>query len=155
MLSRREYVAIQVAASAIGLGIVLGAAFLVEHFVTPGWVKWLLGVLAVALGQTATQLFSGTHSSYRKYSAANGGPNLPPSQFWATTGQAVALVIVAALLIGLTIAANRAPEGHWLRSAAALGWVGIPGAFLFYLLLARDWRRELSARRMLSNERCN
>jgi hypothetical protein len=155
MLNRRQYVAIQLAGSAIGLGLVLAVAFLVDHFIDAGWLKWILGILAVGLGQTASQFFAGPYSSYRKYAAANGGPDLPPSRFWATTGQVVVFALVIVLLLGITVAANRAPDGHWLRTVAALSWMALPGSFLFYLLIARDWRRELTSRRMLSNERCN
>jgi hypothetical protein len=155
MLSHRQYIALQISGTAVGLAIVLGVTFVVQQFVTVAWMKWTLGVLAVACGQTASQLFCGTGSSYRKYAAAHGGPDRPPSRFWATTGQAVILVVAALFLFLLTAVANRLPAQHWLRPATGLAWVAVPGSFLLYLLVARDWRRELKSHRMLSNERCS
>jgi hypothetical protein len=153
MLSRKQYTLIQVVGASLGLAIVIGAGLIVDRFVTASWLKWLLGIFALACGQTATQLFAGSYSSYRKYVAAQGGPDLPPSRFWATSGQIVVIAGALAFLLALTAAANRAAEGAWLRGAAALAWVAVPGAVLIYLLIARDWRRELTSRSMLSNER--
>jgi hypothetical protein len=153
MLSRTQYAALQIGGAIIGLAVIVAGSWLVDHFVAIGWLKWLLGAFAVACGQTANWLFAGTYSSYRKYAAAHGGPDLPPSQFWATTGQAVVLIGSALLLTVLTHAAGRAPDGDWLRTAAWMAWIAIPGATMVYCLIARDWRRELTSRRMLSNER--
>jgi hypothetical protein len=153
MLSRTQYTAIQIVGAIIGLAVIVAGSWVVDHFVAIGWLKWLLGAFAVACGQTANSMFAGTYSSYRKYAAAHGGPDLPPSQFWATTGQAVVLIVSALLLTVVTYAANRAQDGDWLRTAAVMAWIAIPGATMVYCLIARDWRRELTSRRMLSNER--
>ena len=153
MLSRTQSTAIQIVGAISGLAVIVAGSWLVDHFVAIGWLKWLLGAFAVACGNTAAWLFAGTYSSYRKYAAAHGGPDLPPSQFWATTGQAVVLPVSALLLAVVTYTAGRAQDGDWLRTAAWMAWIAIPGATMVYGLIARDWRRELTSRRMLSNDR--
>jgi hypothetical protein len=72
--------------------------------------------------------------------------------FWATTGQAVVLTLATGLLVVITAIANRA-AATLPRSLAGIAWVIVPAGVLFYLLVARDWRRELTSRSMLPNER--
>ena len=153
MLSRRRYTAIQLAGLLVGLAIAVVVGFAAHRFVTVEWLKWVVGLVALAIAETVYQLLAGPHTSYRKYIAANGGPDLPPSRFWATSGQAIVLSVAGGCLALVTVLERRPGAEPWAGIVAGLAWVGIPAAALLYLFIARDWRRELASRGMLSNER--
>jgi hypothetical protein len=146
MLSRREFTVLQVVGTAIGLAIAVGGGLLVDRFVSPSSLRWLLGSVAVAVGITLSQVFTGGYASYRKYLAANGGPRLSPPRFWATTGQIIIYGAGMAALAAVTMRAADAPEGATVRTMAGVSWIIIPGALMLYAFVARDWRSELRSR---------
>lgn len=134
--------------SALFVGCLTGVllvSYLLDRIVPIAWLRGALGLLVLALGQTAFQAVTGGHTSYRKYVAALGGDLAPPSRFWATSGQIVAVLIASAILGGISHMAANGPEDSAWRSAAVLAWLVVPGATLVYLLVARDWRRELAS----------
>ena len=81
MLSRREFIALQVAATLIGFTIALGGGFSIDRAFSHSSVRSLADSAAAGIGATVSQVLTGGHTSYRKYLAASRGPTLPPSRF--------------------------------------------------------------------------
>ncbi|MFL5617699.1 MAG: hypothetical protein ACJ79A_04815 [Gemmatimonadaceae bacterium] len=145
VLTRFRFYAI---VSALFMGCLTGVllvSYLLDRLVPIAWLRGALGLLVLAIGQVAFQVLTGGHTSYRKYVAALGGDLAPPSRFWATTGQLLAVILAAAIVGGVSHAAANASEDSAWRSAAVVVWLVVPGATLIYLLIARDWRRELTS----------
>jgi hypothetical protein len=134
--------------SALFVGCLVGVlliSYLIGHFVPIAWLRGTLDILVMALGVVAFESLTGGHTSYRKYVVSRSGVLTSPSRFWATTGQAI-VVVVAVTLIGAVsyVAANSPQDSVW-RPIAMLAWPVVPGATAVYLLIARDWRRELAS----------
>lgn len=148
MLSRGQFVLRRLFSFVLALSIAAAGGFAIERLVDAGFIKSLLNWLCIGVAVTIGRTLAGDFTSYRKYVAACGGPDQPPSAFWATRGQMVVVGLGAAILIVLTLAARRHPDS-WVSSLTAFAWPGGVGTILVFLLVARDWRDELKRRHAL------
>jgi hypothetical protein len=145
MLTRLQFYSI---VSGVYVAVLIGVLLVslgVTRFALPVWTTDVLAILIVATGQTSIYLLTGGELSYRKYVAAAGRPLIPPSRFWATTGQAIVLICAAVLLVVFSYIASRAGDLSPWKAITTAAWIVLPPVTILYCLLARDWRRELAS----------
>jgi len=145
VLTRTRFYALQ----AVLFASCVAAALLLSHVVNQifhsAWLNVVVNVLAVVLARIGLERFVGGQISYRRYVAAHGGELIPPSRFWATTGQVVVCGLALAAIVFVSSTALNAPEDSLWRPVAMVLWPAVLGGTLIYLLIARDWRRELAS----------
>ena len=120
-------------------------SYLAGRIVHSVWLTGAVNVLGLVLARIALERFVGGQISYRKYVASHGGGLVPPSRFWATTGQIVVCCVAVAAVGVVSSVALKAPDDSTWRPVAMVMWPVVLGGTLIYLLTARDWRRELAS----------
>ena len=145
MLTRFRFYSIMAGLFAAALVCYVLVSSLVGRSVHLTWLSEALGIVMFAVAQGGFWWLTGGHTSYRKYVASQGGELVLPSRFWATTGPVVVCLVASAVLVAVSRIASSAPTDSGWRSAAIAAWVVVPGWTLVFLLIARDWRRELAS----------
>ena len=149
VLTRFRFYARQVGLFVSCVAVSLLVSYLVDRVVSSSSLSRVLNgavnIVTLALFWMGLEWLTDGQTSYRKYLASHGGELTPPSRFWATTGQAIVCIVAAAAIGVVTHLASGAPAGSSWRGAATVAWPVIVGATLIYLLIARDWRRELAS----------
>ena len=149
MLTRFRFYARQAVLLASCLAASLLVSYLVDRGISSSWLRDVLNsavsIVTLALLWIGIERLTDGHTSYRKYVAAHGGELIQPSRFWATTGQAIVCMVAVAAIGVISHLASASPVGSSWRGATMAVWPLVGGATLIYLLVARDWRRELAS----------
>ena len=149
MLTRSRFYARQAVLLASCLAASLLVSYLVDRVVSSSWLRDVLngavGIVTLALLWIGLERLTDGQTSYRKHVAAHGGELVQPSHFWATTGQVIVCIVAAASIGVVSHLASASPLGSSWRGAAMVVWPLVGGGTLIYLLVARDWRRELAS----------
>ena len=145
VITRSRFYAVQAALFTSCVAATLLLSYLAARIVHSAWLTGAVNVLAFVLARIGLDRFVGGQISYRKYVASHGGELVAPSRFWATTGQVVVCCIAVAAVGVVSSVALSAPEHSMWRPAAMVMWPVVLGGTLIFLLIARDWRRELAS----------
>jgi hypothetical protein len=141
VLSRSRYYLIAAICTVLTFALYAGLGYLLDRAGLPGWARWALDTLALALAMT---LFGG-FSSYRRYLAEQGEALRPPPR-WFTTGVLVVLWAGGLTAMVAIWPLARSTESDRARTGWAIAWLAIAVALMVGTLVYRDWRTELSAR---------